>query len=103
MAILIDALNRAYEEKQDLLFVGHAVLALCRSPKSRIVDDFVRVVKRSENLKIPDYALDMHTSRGKIMGRGFEHFHKIGSRLANESTTMKNIYKERAEKGDLEK
>ena len=98
IAILIDALNRAYDQKQELLFVAHAVLALCRSEKSRIVDDFCIVVQRSKNLKIPDYALDMHTSRGKLMGRGLKHFHEVGSKLVNESTTIKNIYRERSEK-----
>lgn len=98
MAILIDALNRAYDQKQELLFVAHAVLALCRSVKSRIVDDFCIVVQRIQNLKIPDYALDMHTSRGKFMGRGLKHFHEVGSKLVNESTTIKNIYRERSEK-----
>lgn len=98
MAILIDALNRAYDAKQDLLFVGHAILALCRSVKNRIVDDFVIVVKRSKKLEIPDYALDMHTSRGKLLGRGIEHFQKEGCKLANETMTIRNIYKKGAEK-----
>lgn len=53
-------------------------------------------------MKIPDYAVDMHTFKGKLMGRSFKHFHEVGSQLINESLEVKNIYKERAEKGDLE-
>ena len=30
---------------------------------------------------IPDYALDMHTIRGKAMGRGLDHFRKEGAKL----------------------
>ena len=42
---------------------------------------------RFENLKleIPDYALDMHTVRGKMMGRGIKHFLDEGIKLTNES------------------
>ena len=100
IAILINALNRAYENvtKGKRLFVSHAILALCRSPKSRIVDDFLIVVQRSQNLEIPDYALDMHTSRGKIMGRGLKHFHTEGCKLVNESTLIENIYRKRSQK-----
>jgi hypothetical protein len=30
---------------------------------------------------IPDYALDMHTMKGKAMGRGLDHFRKEGAPL----------------------
>jgi hypothetical protein len=30
---------------------------------------------------VPDYALDMHTMKGKAMGRGLDHFRKEGARL----------------------
>ena len=101
MAMLIDALATSYESKKSLIFVSHAILALCRSVKSRIVDDFVIVVKKthgSETLKIPDYALDMHTGSGRLMGRGKEHWRSEGCKLENESKQIENIYKERAEK-----
>lgn len=97
MAILTDALNRAYEAKQDSLFIAHAVLALCRSKKKRIVDNFLIVVQRSKKLEIPDYALDMHTARGRFMGRGRKHFIEEGCKLENEDVTIEDIYKERAE------
>ena len=30
---------------------------------------------------IPDYALDMHTMKGKAMGRGLDHFRTEGAKL----------------------
>ena len=30
---------------------------------------------------IPDYALDMHTMKGKAIGRGLDHFRKEGAKL----------------------
>ncbi len=29
----------------------------------------------------PDYALDMHTMKGKAMGRGLDHFREEGAKL----------------------
>ena len=31
--------------------------------------------------EIPDYALDMHTMKGKAMGRGLDHFRSEGAKL----------------------
>ena len=30
---------------------------------------------------IPDYALDIHTMKGKAMGRGLDHFRQEGAKL----------------------
>jgi len=90
MAILIDILHKRYQEhakkrgESKGLFLIHAVLALCRSPKSREVDELLCItlpeVGMGINLPaIPDYACDMHTRTGKAMGRGIEHFYKHGA------------------------
>jgi replication-associated recombination protein RarA len=91
-AILIDVLERNYYEaldKKDLrerLFLVHAVLHLARSRKSRIVDNLLTIIYNTEEkLEIPDYALDMHTYRGRKMGRGLEHFFAEGAKLANQA------------------
>jgi replication-associated recombination protein RarA len=67
--------------------LGSAVLALCRARKSRINDEFQIVVygRREDGWKagVPDYALDMHTSRGRGMKRGPSHFWTEGVKLAN--------------------
>jgi hypothetical protein len=44
---------------------------------------------------IPDYALDMHTMKGKAMGRGLDHFRKEGAMLIPEPTEP-DLYVEEA-------
>ena len=44
---------------------------------------------------IPDYALDMHTMRGKAMGRGLDHFRKEGAKLVPPPTEP-DPYEEKA-------
>jgi len=103
--LLIDVLERKYDDARKRnndscrLFLTHAVLFLARSRKSRIVDDLLNVVygeiqHEDKKLPIPDYALDMHTLRGKKMGRGLEHFFSEGTKLNNEP--YENPYTEKA-------
>jgi replication-associated recombination protein RarA len=68
------------------LFLCHAVVVLCRAKKSRLVDHALMVGWEAERpaLEIPDYALDQHTSRGRQMGRGQDHFFDVGTQLENE-------------------
>jgi len=62
------------------LVLANAILLLCRSPKSRLADHFQCVVNQERlqspvsKPKIPDYALDKHTRRGKNMKRGLDHW-----------------------------
>ncbi len=100
-AILVDVLERNYYQMLDKkdnpnrLFLVHAVLQLARSPKSRIVDNLlITVYNTEEKLEIPDYALDMHTHRGRKMGRGLEHFFAEGAKLANQA--LEDSYEKRA-------
>jgi len=103
--LLIDVLERKYDDARKRnndsyrLFLTHAVLFLVRSSKSRIVDDLLNVVygeiqHEDKKLPIPDYALDMHTLRGKKMGRGLEHFFSEGTKLNKEP--YENPYTEKA-------
>jgi replication-associated recombination protein RarA len=105
MSLLIDLLHKQYvSEKAKLaegaqqLYLVNAVACLCHSSKSRITDDLLNIVthEREENkfLPIPDFALDMHTRQGKIMGRGIEHFFSEGNKLQNEA--FANPYTEKA-------
>jgi len=100
--LVVDVLEKEYDDavrrKNDSsrLFLVHAVLFLARSPKSRIVDDLLitaygNIKFKDEKLEIPDYALDMHTARGKMMGRGIKHFIEEGCKLVNEA--FENPYK----------
>jgi replication-associated recombination protein RarA len=95
-----DALQRQNDSWK--LFLVNAVLYLARSPKSRIVDNLLIAVYNEERkLEIPDYALDMHTYRGRKMGRGIEHFFAEGAKLANQA--MEDPYEEKAKQILLKK
>ena len=65
-----------------------AVLLLSRSPKSRIVDEYkIFLLKTDYKPEIPDYAIDVHTRKGKIMGRGLDFFLEHGAKIENEIDT----------------
>lgn len=66
------------------LYAIHAVLLITRSPKNRMCDDALTVawnLHKERQRPIPDYALDVHTPRGRQMGRGGEHFYAEGAKL----------------------
>ena len=71
------------------LVLANAILAMCRSPKSRLADHFQCVVNKANSngskREIPDYALDKHTLRGKQMGRSTAHFLLVGAELHPEA------------------
>jgi replication-associated recombination protein RarA len=79
--------------------LGNAILAMCRAKKSRIGDEFQIAIygRRASGWKldIPDYALDMHTARGRQKGRGQEHFWTEGTKLDNPGK-VDNPYTEEA-------
>jgi replication-associated recombination protein RarA len=56
-----------------MLYVVHAVILLCRAPKTRVVDNacvvFYTGDRAGMGMEIPDYALDHHTARGRRLGR----------------------------------
>ena len=68
------------------LMIGNAIRMMARAPKSRAGCHFGAAIGLRSMLegfapKIPDFALDMHTMKGKAMGRGLDHFRKEGARL----------------------
>lgn len=69
--------------------LANAILAMCRAKKSRIGDEFQITIynRREKGWKpgVPDFALDMHTARGRAMKRGQEHFWTEGVKLDNAS------------------
>lgn len=85
--ILTQSLSQAHRMRRDQQIIAMAVLYLARSPKNREVNDFVAYVhnKRKEGWKLPmpDYAIDVHTYRGKSMGRGGDYWWKEGRRINN--------------------
>lgn len=69
-----------------------AVLTLVHAKKSRYVDLAITVYwnkVEKEFYEIPDYAYDMHTWKGKQMGRGREYFYREAS-LVNNPNYMSN-------------
>ena len=97
MPVLIDVLQKNYlTEKSKLaegnanLYLANAVVCLCFSQKSRITDDLLNIVtaereKEGKYPAIPEFALDMHTARGKAMGKGIDDFFGEGNKLENEA------------------
>lgn len=76
------------KRQQDRLPFFQAIVILANSMKSRYIDWLVNV-KVDEHfapayrLEVPDYALDIHTRRGKAMGKTIRDFLTEGSVLAN--------------------
>lgn len=69
------------------LHLMHAVLAVVRAPKSRIVDHAVLAMYRDpQPTAIPDVAFDKHTREGRQRGRGWEHFWEEGALLVDQAT-----------------
>lgn len=69
------------------LILANTILAMCRSPKSRLADHFQCAIHQGMlhgdlKFEIPDYALDKHTGRGRKMGRGLDHWRTDGCQLS---------------------
>jgi hypothetical protein len=128
MPILIDVLFRNWQKKKNIdLWYVNAVIALVRSPKSRIVDNAINMMLSKDALgkwedkPIPEECVveanlerakepsnfdrdipgfDMHVSAGKKYGLGKRDFYKTGAKLVN--CTLPDPYEARAIAGDLE-
>ena len=67
------------------MMLVHAVLLLVRAPKSRLVDHAL-IAGGTEPRQVPDEALDMHTERGRAMGRSDEHWWNSAGLVADPKT-----------------
>jgi hypothetical protein len=132
MPILIDVLWRSWKEKKkECIFTVNAIIALVRSPKSRITDNAFNLLKSEWKLgvmnllpldildetklepavppvydkdkprPIPGFALDKHTRAGKREGFGKANFYEEGAKLNNKAP-IRDPYEARAIAGDLE-
>jgi replication-associated recombination protein RarA len=76
-------------KESEPLFLIHAVLLLARAEKSGITVHawmaFYEGDRQAMGMEIPDHALDIHTGRGRQMGRGKAHFLEEAGRLENET------------------
>ena len=74
-----DYLELRHDQGAKKLPFTQAVVVLVKSRKSRFVDHAITVYwqqNREEVKPIPDWAYDMHTRKGKAMGRGLSYFYK---------------------------
>ncbi len=76
------------------LFLVHAVIILARAKKSRLVDHALIAYYEAARpkLEIPDAALDKHTRRGRMKGRGHEHFWTEGAKVNNAAKIVDRYY-----------
>lgn len=101
-AMMIHSLNQMrqafhYNESDRAMFFIHAIRYLCQSEKDRSSDLLKNIVIKNFAMgyvpEIPDIALDKHTTRGKEMGRGSEHFFNEASKVFPQAK-ITNDYKE---------
>jgi replication-associated recombination protein RarA len=95
MPAVIAALRDQYDRQKkrrnagrpERLMLVHAAMLLARAPKSRRVDHALWASYGTEErrLDVPDHALDMHTGRGRRLGRGVDHFEAEAAVLVNEA------------------
>lgn len=88
------AFNKSASQKQKRrLFLSHAILSLCRSKKSRVVNEFLVTVygARKEGKKLPIPPFARVTPR-----RDMAKFLEVGAKLKNESKKVWNPYKKKA-------
>lgn len=90
--VLINTLNQMrkefpYNDGDRPMFFVHAIRYLCRCRKERSSDHvknlLIRAFGRGEKWEVPDYALDMHTRRGREQGKDVYHFLTEASRVEN--------------------
>lgn len=81
------------------LFVGNAIRALCRAPKSREADHFQAAVGLRNSVEghvpeVPEWTCDHHTRKGKQLGRGLDYFREVSTKL--EPPANKDPYEDEA-------
>lgn len=102
--ILINALNQMrknfpYNDGDRSIFFIHAIRYLCQCEKDRSTDCLKNIIikefEQGRKPVIPDFALDMHTERGRKLGRDFIHFLEEASKVYPEKEEINNEYKQR--------
>lgn len=91
--VVVETCKRQYLEyrkkgKDMSLALVNAAAYLAMSQKTRMSDylyNIMTIQAPETDIQVPDYALDMHTARGKQAGRGLDHFIKVAAIIENES------------------
>lgn len=80
------------KEKSALNKIVEMPIGDLNSPsEGTLIWEIMKTYTRSGIVGVPDYALDKHTSRGKAMGRGLDHFIEVGSVLENRAEELIQI------------
>lgn len=88
--VALDTARQRYQpgSHDRLLFAAHAVRLLAESDKDRSNDELATVIRldieAGAGPDIPDHAVDMHTRRGREMGRDLAHFLTEGTKVVPE-------------------
>ncbi|MFZ1987610.1 MAG: hypothetical protein WAV21_01075 [Minisyncoccia bacterium] len=88
------------------LALAHVILYLCRARKTRYVNELLMVIQERRkfeeyHLEIPDRAIDMHTLKGRSLGRGLHHYLTEGASLSpeTEDTSFGIAYRQKLIRG----
>ncbi len=102
--ILINTLNTMrqnfpYKDGDRPMFFIHAIRYLCQCTKERSSDWLKNIVihefEQGRKPEIPDFALDMHTNRGREQGKDILHFLEEASKVIPEKEDVNLAYKKR--------
>ncbi len=89
-----------YDEGDRSIFFIHAIRYLCKCKKERSNDHIktllVQDFEKNCPLQVPEYALDLHTQKGRAMGRDIVHFYQEASKVIPEaeSEDCHSLYEE---------
>jgi replication-associated recombination protein RarA len=94
LAATFEVVRKWYFENRDkgkdaTIQLAHIISQMASGPKSRDADNLASAVRDRQyyermNMSIPDEALDLHTIRGKKMGRGIEFWWSDACKLDQE-------------------
>lgn len=96
IAVHVEQMNKWYKAKNGAwrLVLSNIILRACRGEKTRISDHFVCAIGAQRHLgwkvNLEDYGefvFDMHTTKGKQMGRGLDHFFEEGMKIVESQET----------------
>jgi len=98
-----------YQDGDRPMFFVYAIRFLCKCKKERSSDHvknkLIKEFAHGKGTNVPEYALDMHTRRGRAMGRDETHFLTDASKVIPElkSDDIKKIYNDYLEYCKAEK
>ncbi len=102
---IVSDLKEAYfqippKDRRRFVFLAHATCHLARSKKSRYVTEILcdtidRIEDGTLTYPMPDYAVDIHTARGKSLGRGELHYLTTAALLTNDDRSYSDKYLQR--------